>query len=149
MKYDPSKIEKKWQKVWLTKEVYQAKDFSKKPKKYILVEFPYPSGAGLHVGHLRPYIASDVVARFYRAKGFEVMYPFGWDAFGLPAENYAIKMGVQPDVSTAQNIKNFKRQMDGLGVGFDWSREVNTTDPEYYKWTQWLFLQFYKAGLAY
>ncbi|MDB4939958.1 MAG: leucyl-tRNA synthetase, eubacterial and mitochondrial family [Candidatus Doudnabacteria bacterium] len=147
--YNPQKTEKKWHKIWKAKKVYESKDFSTKPKKYVLVEFPYPSGAGLHTGHLRSYVASDVVSRYSRAKGFEVMYPFGWDAFGLPAENYALKMGVQPQVSTAKNIRNFKKQVNALGISFDWSREVNTTDPKYYKWTQWLFLQFYKAGLAY
>ncbi len=149
MSYEPKKIEKKWQKTWETKRVYHSKNFSKKPKKYVLVEFPYPSGAGLHMGHLRSYIAADVVSRYNRTKGFEVMFPIGWDAFGLPAENYAIKMGVQPEISTAKNIKNFKAQINSLGISFDWSREVNTTDPSYYKWTQWLFLQFFKAGLAY
>ncbi len=149
MKYNPSKIEKKWQKIWQTKKAYVAKDFSKKPKKFVLVEFPYPSGAGLHAGHLRPYTAADITARYARACGFETMFPIGWDAFGLPAENYAIKMGVHPEKITAQNIKNFKRQVNSLGLSFDWSREINSTDPNYYKWTQWLFLQFYKAGLAY
>lgn len=149
-KYNPTKIEKKWQKAWTAQpKLYRASDTSKKKKKYILVEFPYPSGAGLHVGHLRGYTAGDVSARYYRAKGFEVMFPIGWDAFGLPAENYAIKMGVAPRITTAQNIKVFKKQIDALGMSFDWSREVNTTDPNYYKWTQWLFLQFFKAGLAY
>lgn len=149
MKYNPQKIEKKWQKTWAANESFYSKNFSKKPKKYVLVEFPYPSGAGLHVGHLRSYTASDVLSRYYRAKGFEVMYPFGWDAFGLPAENYAIKMGVQPEITTKQNIKTFKDQVNSLGISFDWSREVNSTDPDYYKWTQWIFLQFFKAGLAY
>ncbi len=149
MKYTPGKIEKKWQKFWSLKKVYHSKNFSKKPKKYILVEFPYPSGAGLHTGHLRSYVAADVTSRFLRAQGNEVMFPLGWDAFGLPAENYAIKMGVQPEVSTKQNIKNFKKQINSLGLSFDWSREVNTTDPNYYKWTQWIFLQFFKKGLAY
>ncbi|MBU6447536.1 leucine--tRNA ligase [Patescibacteria group bacterium] len=149
MKYNPQKIEKKWQKYWQSKKLFNAKDFSSKPKKFVLVEFPYPSGAGLHAGHLRSYVAADVYSRYLRARGNEVMFPFGWDAFGLPAENYAIKMGVTPEASTATNIKNFRKQVNDLGLSFDWSREVNTTDPAYYKWTQWLFLQFYKAGLAY
>jgi leucyl-tRNA synthetase len=148
-RYNHKKIEAKWQKVWLTKKAFLAKDFSKKPKKYILVEFPYPSGAGLHMGHLRPYVAGDVYSRFQRMRGYEVVFPIGWDAFGLPAENYAIKMGVHPSITTAQNVKNAKKQMLSWGLSFDWSREVNTTDPNYYKWTQWLFLQFYKKGLAY
>jgi leucyl-tRNA synthetase len=148
-KYNHKKIEAKWQAFWEKNKTFQAKDFSKKPKKYVLVEFPYPSGAGLHMGHLRPYVAADVYARFNRMKGFETLFPMGWDAFGLPAENYAIKMGVHPSKSTAQNVKNAKKQIQSWGLSFDWSREVNTTDPNYYKWTQWLFLQFYKKGLAY
>lgn len=148
-KYDPHKIEAKWQRRWAKEELFFAKDPGQKPKKYILIEFPYPSGDGLHMGHMRSYVAGDATSRYWRMRGYEVMYPIGWDAFGLPAENYAIKHGVQPKVSTAQNIKNMRKQMDALGLSFDWSREVNTTDPEYYKWTQWLFLQFYKAGLAY
>ena len=114
-----------------------------------LVEFPYPSGEGLHMGHLRPYVAGDVYSRYLRMRGYEVMYPIGWDAFGLPAENYAIKNGVQPAVSTVRNIKNSRQQLQSWGMSFDWSREINTTDPEYYKWTQWIFLRFWKAGLAY
>ncbi|OGN08356.1 MAG: hypothetical protein A2750_00480 [Candidatus Yanofskybacteria bacterium RIFCSPHIGHO2_01_FULL_45_42] len=149
MKYNPQKIEKKWQKYWETKSLYTAKDFSGKDKKYILIEFPYPSGEGLHMGHLRPYVAGDVYSRYLRMKGCEVMYPIGWDAFGLPAENYAIKNKVHPKISTQKNIDNAKKQLQGWGMSFDWSREVNTTDPDYYKWTQWIFLQFYKAGLAY
>jgi leucyl-tRNA synthetase len=149
MKYNPKSIEKKWQKFWLEKKTFIAKDASKKKKKYVLVEFPYPSGAGLHMGHLRSYVAADVYSRFQRLRGYEVMYPIGWDAFGLPAENYAIKHGIHPSVATAKNIKNFTKQINELGVSFDWSREVNTTDPDYYKWTQWLFLQFFKKGLAY
>ncbi|MEK7629820.1 MAG: alpha/beta fold hydrolase [Patescibacteria group bacterium] len=121
----------------------------KRRKKYVLIEFPYPSGEGLHMGHLRPYVAGDVYSRYSRMKGYEVMYPIGWDAFGLPAENYAIKNKVHPSVSTAKNIANAKRQLQSWGMGFDWSREVTTTDPNYYKWTQWIFLQFFKAGLAY
>lgn len=148
-KYDHKKIEAKWPKIWQSKKVFQAKDFAKKPKKYVLIEFPYPSGEGLHMGHLRPYTAGDVYSRFLRMQGKEVLYPIGWDAFGLPAENFAIKHGVNPAVSTARNIKNAKRQLQSWGMSFDWSREINTTDPNYYKWTQWLFLQFYKAGLAY
>jgi leucyl-tRNA synthetase len=148
-KYNPGEIEKRWQKVWDDEGVYTAADKSKREKQYILIEFPYPSGEGLHMGHLRPYTAGDTYSRFLRMKGYEVMYPMGWDAFGLPAENYAIKKGIQPKVTTAKNIENAKRQVKGWGIGFDWSREVNTTDPEYYKWTQWIFLQFFKAGLAY
>ena len=148
-KYNHSKIEKKWQAYWQKHKTFLAKDFSKKPKKYILVEFPYPSGEGLHMGHLRPYVAADVFSRYHRLKGNEVIFPMGWDAFGLPAENYAIKTGVNPAISTKKNVKNAKRQLESWGMSFDWSREINTTDPEYYKWTQWLFLQFYKAGLAY
>jgi leucyl-tRNA synthetase len=148
-KYNPSKIESKWQQYWDAHGTFVAKDDTSKPKKYILAEFPYPSGEGLHMGHLRPYVAGDVYSKFMRAQGFETVYPMGWDAFGLPAENYAIKKGVHPKVSTAKNIENAKRQVKSWGIGFDWSREVNTTDPKYYKWTQWIFLQLFKAGLAY
>ena len=148
-KYNPAKIEKKWQKYWADKKIFVAEDFSRKPKKYVLIEFPYPSGGGLHMGHLRPYVAGDVYSRYLRMRGHEMMYPIGWDAFGLPAENYAIKHGIHPSESVAQNIKNSKKQIQSWGLSFDWSREVDTTDPEYYKWTQWIFLQFYKAGLAY
>lgn len=147
--YDPQKIEKKWQKYWESKKLFQAETESTKPKYYPLVEFPYPSGEGLHVGHPRPYIGMDIVARKRRAEGFNVLYPMGWDAFGLPAENYAIKTGIHPSITTKKNIDTYRRQMQLLGLSFDWSREVNTTDPEYYKWTQWLFLQFLDAGLAY
>ena len=147
--YDHKKIEKKWQTAWEKNKTYQAKDFSKKPKYYSLIEFPYPSGDGLHVGHPRPYIGMDVVSRKRRLEGFNVLYPIGWDAFGLPTENYAIKTGKDPRVVTKKNSDNFRRQIKSLGISFDWSREVNTTDPKYYKWTQWIFLQFFKKGLAY
>lgn len=148
-KYNHQKIEKKWQAYWDKKQIYFTKSQSKKTKKYVLVEFPYPSGEGLHMGHLRPYVAGDVYSRFQRMKGFETMFPMGWDAFGLPAENFALKKGVHPSLSTKKNIQNAKRQIKSWGVGFDWSREINTTDPGYYKWTQWIFLQLYKAGLAF
>jgi len=147
--YDHKKIEAKWQKEWEKNEVYKAKDDSEKPKFYALVEFPYPSGEGLHVGHPRPYIGLDLVARKRRMEGFNVLYPMGWDAFGLPTENYAIKTGIQPATVTKNNTDNFRRQIKLLGTSFDWSREINTTDPKYYKWTQWLFLQFLKHDLAY
>ncbi len=148
-KYNHQKIEKKWQATWEKKKIYQAKDFDKKPKKYILIEFPYPSGDGLHVGHVRSYSALDAVSRKKRMEGYNVLYPIGWDAFGLPTENYAIKKGIHPSVITKRNIKIFKNQLKSLGLSFDWSREISTTDPEYYKWTQWIFLQFFKHGLAY
>ena len=148
-KYNHTQIESKWQKYWQEKKIFQSRDFSKKKKQYVLVEFPYPSGEGLHMGHLRPYTAGDVYSRFLRLQGNEVLFPIGWDAFGLPAENYALKQGVHPSITTKKNIANAKRQLQSWGLSFDWSREINTTDPDYYKWTQWLFLQFYKAGLAY
>ena len=149
MSYPFKKIEKKWQAYWEKKDLYKAKDFDKKPKKYILIEFPYPSGDGLHVGHVRSYSALDAVSRKKRMEGYNVLYPIGWDAFGLPTENYAIKKGIHPSIVTKRNIKVFKRQLKSLGLSFDWSREINTTDPNYYKWTQWIFLQFFKNGLAY
>lgn len=138
-----------WQKNWEKEGIFEAKNDSKKPKYYCLVEFPYPSGEGLHVGHPRSYTAMDVIARKRRMEGKNVLYPIGWDAFGLPAENYAIKTRIHPAISTKNNIANFKRQLKSLGFSFDWSREFATTDPEYYKWTQWMFLQFFKHGLAY
>ncbi len=148
-KYNPQQVEKKWQDYWQTNNVFAAQDDSKKPKKFVLMEFPYPSGDGLHMGHVRGYTAGDVVSRYYRMQGNEVMYPIGWDAFGLPAENYAIKHGKDPKDTTASNIANIKKQFKSIGYSFDWDREINTTDPEYYKWTQWLFLKFFEAGLAY
>ncbi len=148
-KYSHQKIEKNWQKYWLAHKTFQTKDSGKKPKKYILDMFPYPSGAGLHVGHPEGYTATDILSRFRRMKGDNVLHPMGWDAFGLPAENYAIKEGVHPQKTTQKNIKRFRQQIQSLGLSYDWSREVNTSSPDYYKWTQWLFLQFYKQGLAY
>ncbi|MCC2630506.1 MAG: leucine--tRNA ligase [Candidatus Paceibacter sp.] len=147
--YDHKKIEKKWQKEWDKKKIYQAKDDSKKSKFYGLIEFPFPSGAGMHVGHLRSNTGIDVIARKRRMEGYNVLYPIGWDAFGLPTENYAIKTGVHPKIVTKQNTDNFRKQLKSAGFSFDWSREIDTTDPEYYKWTQWIFLEMYKKGLAY
>jgi leucyl-tRNA synthetase len=149
MKYEPQKIEKKWQDIWEKKQIFKSDNDSKKEKYYVLDMFPYPSGAGLHVGHFKGYVATDVIARFKRMNGFNVLYPMGWDAFGLPAENYAIKTGTHPQVITEQNIENIKRQMQNAGLSYDWSREINTTDPDYYKWTQWIFLEFFDKGLAY
>ena len=147
--YDHKKIESKIQKEWDKKKIYQAIDKSKKKKFYSLIEFPYPSGEGLHVGHPRPYIGMDIVSRKRRMEGHNVLFPIGWDAFGLPTENYAIKTGIHPKIITKKNTDNFRRQIKSLGISFDWSREINTTDPAYYKWTQWIFLQFFKKGLAY
>ena len=147
--YDYAQIEKKWQGIWDEKQTFTAKDDYSLPKFYGLVEFPYPSGQGLHVGHPRSYTAIDIVCRKKRLEGYNVLYPMGWDAFGLPTENFAIKNHVHPAEVTKKNIANFKRQLKSLGFSFDWSREINTTDPEYYKWTQWIFLQLYKKGLAY
>ena len=148
-KYNPSEIEPKWQKKWEEAGVFHASNTSDKPKYYALIEFPYPSGQGLHVGHPRPYTALDVVSRQRRMEGYNVLYPIGWDAFGLPAENYAIKNHVHPEEITKKNIARFKQQIQSLGISFDWSREISTIDPKYYKWTQWIFLQLFKNGLAY
>lgn len=148
-KYNPKVIEKKWQEKWQEQNNFKAQDNSKKKKFYLLVEFPYPSGDGLHVGHCRPYIALDILARKRRMEGYNVLFPIGWDAFGLPTENYAIKKGIHPVVATKKNTDNFRRQIKNIGVSFDWLREINTTDPYYYKWTQWIFLQLFKKGLAY
>lgn len=147
--YAPKRIEKKWQEIWDAEKAFAATDDYSKPKFYALVEFPYPSGQGLHVGHPRPYTALDIVARKRRMQGYNVLYPMGWDAFGLPTENYAIKNKIHPKIVTENNVKRFKEQLHSLGYSFDWDREVNTTDPEYYKWTQWIFLKLFKAGLAY
>ena len=147
--YNHKVVEKKWQKVWDDEKAFAATNDYSKPKYYALVEFPYPSGQGLHVGHPRPYTALDIVARKRRMQGYNVLYPMGWDAFGLPTENYAIKNKIHPKIVTENNVKHFKEQLHSLGYSFDWDREINTTDPEYYKWTQWIFLKLFKAGLAY
>ncbi|HXB42869.1 MAG TPA: class I tRNA ligase family protein, partial [Puia sp.] len=145
MEYNFREIEKKWQDSWEREQVYKVSNDSQKPKYYVLDMFPYPSGAGLHVGHPLGYIASDIFARYKRLKGFNVLHPMGYDAFGLPAEQYAIEHGIHPAVSTEQNIENFRKQLDKIGFCFDWSREVNTSSPQYYKWTQWIFLQLFKS----
>ena len=149
MKYDFKPVEAKWQKRWEEEKAFAAKDDYTLPKFYALVEFPYPSGQGLHVGHPRSYTALDIVARKKRMQGYNVLYPMGWDAFGLPTENYAIKNHIHPEIVTRDNVARFKKQLQALGLSFDWDREINTTDPEYYKWTQWIFLQLFKHGLAY
>ncbi|MBQ6412274.1 MAG: leucine--tRNA ligase, partial [Ruminococcus sp.] len=149
MKYNHKSVEPKWQKIWEDKGVFHAETNSDKPKFFSLIEFPYPSGQGLHVGHPRPYTALDTVSRKRRLQGYNVLYPIGWDAFGLPTENYAIKNHIHPEIVTKNNIARFKKQIQSLGISFDWSREINTTDPDYYKWTQWIFLQLFKHDLAY
>ncbi|MFM2383979.1 MAG: hypothetical protein RIQ72_551, partial [Candidatus Parcubacteria bacterium] len=148
--YDHSKIEKKWQKEWAKQGIYNttssanASKSKQKPKAYILDMFPYPSGAGLHVGHPRGYIATDIYSRFKKMNGYDVLHPMGWDAFGLPAEEFAIKNKIHPSIAVKKNVARYKEQLSILGFNYDWSREVNTTDPEYYKWTQWAFLQMHK-----
>ena len=150
MSYNHKSIESKWQNYWSENQTFKSEDIStNKPKYYVLDMFPYPSGAGLHVGHALGYVATDIVARYKRMKGFNVLHPMGWDAFGLPAEQYAIKTGTHPKETTHQNVSNFKKQINSLGFSYDWSREINTTDPNYYKWTQWIFMQLYNKGLAY
>ena len=149
MKYEHRQIEPKWQKAWEENGIFHAEQNSTKPKFYTLIEFPYPSGQGLHVGHPRSYTALDIIARKRRMQGYNVLYPIGWDAFGLPTENFAIKNHVHPKDVTKKNVARFKSQLQSLGISFDWSREINTTDPKYYKWTQWIFLQLFKNGLAY
>ena len=148
-RYDPQAIEAKWQKIWADTRCFEAKTGSEKPKYFPMIEFPYPSGQGLHVGHPRPFTAMDVIARKRRLEGYNVLYPIGYDAFGLPTENYAIKTGIHPAKVTHDNIIRFRSQLQRLGYSFDYSREVNTSDPDYYKWTQWIFLKFYEKGLAY
>ena len=150
MAYNFKEVEKKWQEKWEKEGTFNAKnDYTNKKKWYGLIEFPYPSGQGLHVGHPRSYTALDVIARKRRLQGYNVLFPIGFDAFGLPAENYAIKTNVHPKITTAKNIAHFTEQLKSLGFSFDWSRVIDTTDPEYYKWTQWIFIQLYKHGLAY
>lgn len=147
--YNHKLVEQKWQEIWDNEKAFAVKNDYSKPKYYALVEFPYPSGQGLHVGHPRPYTALDIVARKRRMQGYNVLYPMGWDAFGLPTENYAIKNKIHPKIVTKNNVQRFKEQLQSLGYSFDWDREINTTDPNYYKWTQWIFLKLFKAGLAY
>ena len=147
--FDPNKFEAKWQRQWEKLGLLRAEDFDNREKYYVLIEFPYPSGAGLHVGHVRSWSAMDAYSRKKRMEGKNVLYPIGWDAFGLPAENYAIKMHVHPSAVVPKNIERFRKQCKSLGLSFDWSREIDTTDPKYYKWTQWIFLKFFEKGLAY
>src|SRR5579871_1781334 len=148
-KYDPRAIEKKWQKFWKEKKTFKSEIDLTKPKYYILDMFPYPSGAGLHVGHVTGYTATDILARYRRQKGFNVLHPMGWDSFGLPAEQYAIRTGTHPSITTENNINTYRRQLKSLGFSYDWSREFATSDPDYYKWTQWIFIKLYEKGLAY
>ncbi|MGN0764337.1 MAG: class I tRNA ligase family protein, partial [Aristaeellaceae bacterium] len=147
--YDPKSIEAKWQKIWADTHAFEAEEDYSKPKFYGLIEFPYPSGQGLHVGHPRSNTAMDIIARKRRMEGYNVLFPIGWDAFGLPTENYAIKNKVHPAQVTKKNIDHFREQLQKIGFSFDYTREVDTTDPNYYRWTQWIFLQLYKHGLAY
>ncbi|NJN34679.1 MAG: class I tRNA ligase family protein [Saprospiraceae bacterium] len=143
MEYNPSKIEAKWKAFWAENQIYKVENGGAKPKYYILNMFPYPSGAGLHVGHPLGYIATDIYARYKRLKGFNVLIPMGYDSFGLPAEQYAIQTGTHPAITTEKNIATFRSQLDNLGFSFDWSREIRTSDPAYYKWTQWIFMQLF------
>src|SRR5581483_7367331 len=148
-KYDHQHIEQKWQRIWEDKELFRAYTDRSKPKYYILDMFPYPSGAGLHVGHVTGYTATDILARYKRQRGFNVLHPMGWDSFGLPAEQYAIRTGTHPAVTTEKNINTYRRQLKSLGLSYDWSREIATSDPKYYKWTQWIFTKLYEKGMAY
>jgi len=151
--YQPSVIEPKWQEIWAERRTFRTpsdpEELRSKPKYYVLDMFPYPSGAGLHVGHPEGYTATDVMARMKRAQGFNVLHPFGWDAFGLPAERAAVREGLHPAAITERNVATFRKQIQGLGFSYDWEREVNTSSPDYYRWTQWIFLQLYEKGLAY
>ncbi|MEW6297223.1 MAG: class I tRNA ligase family protein, partial [Thermodesulfobacteriota bacterium] len=148
-RYRPQEIEPKWQRFWLAHKTFRAEVDPAKPKYYILDMFPYPSAAGLHVGHPEGYTATDILARYKRMRGFNVLHPMGWDAFGLPAEQYAVETGTHPRITTARNIETFRRQIQALGFSYDWDREISTCDPEYYRWTQWIFLKLYERGLAY
>ncbi|HXK26462.1 MAG TPA: leucine--tRNA ligase, partial [Myxococcota bacterium] len=149
MPYDPKAIEPKWQAHWKREQTFRAEIDPARPKYYVLDMFPYPSGEGLHVGHPEGYTATDILARYKRMRGYSVLHPMGWDAFGLPAEQYAISRGVHPRETTRRNIENFRRQIESLGMSYDWSREIDTTDPRYFRWTQWIFEQLYRRGLAY
>ena len=148
-KYNHKKIDKKWQEKWEKDEIYKTGEGADKPKYYILDMFPYPSGAGLHVGHPKGFMATDIMARMKMLQGYNVLHPMGWDAFGLPAENYAIKNKLHPRISTDKNVEVFKKQLKKRGLTYDWSREINTTDPKFYKWTQWAFLKMFEKGLAF
>ena len=147
--YNPAEIESKWQNYWLEQKTFKTSNDTSKPKFYVLDMFPYPSGSGLHVGHPEGYTATDILARYKRMKGFNVLHPIGWDAFGLPAEQYAVKTGTHPKITTENNINRFREQLQAIGFSYDWDREVNTTDPNYFKWTQWIFLKLFELGLAY
>src|SRR6188768_1670817 len=147
--YHPKVVEPKWQKVWEETKTFKTVDDASKPKFYVLDMFPYPSGAGLHVGHPEGYTATDILARYKRMRGYNVLHPMGWDAFGLPAEQHAIKTGTHPRETTVRNINRFREQIKSFGLSYDWDREINTTDPKYYKWTQWIFSKLYERGLAY
>lgn len=149
MNYSPKDIEPKWQDSWQKSKIYEASSNSTKPKRYVLEYFPYPSGAAMHVGHVRNYTIGDVIARVKRMQGFNVLHPMGWDAFGLPAENYAIKTGTSPRIAIDENTAKFKKQLMQMGFSYDWSREIDSTDPKYYRWTQWFFLLLFRRGLAY
>ena len=148
-RYNHKQIEPKWQKHWEEKGTFTCEADPSRPKYYVLDMFPYPSGAGLHVGHVEGYTATDIVARFKRKKGFNVLHPMGWDSFGLPAEQYAVRTGTHPRITTEENVDNFRKQLKSLGFSYDWNREVMTSDPNYYKWTQWIFTKLYEKGLAY
>src|SRR3990172_2531436 len=148
-RYNPKVIEPKWQKIWDTSRIYRTTEDKSKPKKYLLEYFPYPSGAAMHVGHVRNYTIGDTFSRFTRMRGYNVLHPMGWDAFGLPAENYAIKNHISPKQAIKENTTKFKKQLIQMGFSYDWSREIDSTDPNYYKWTQWFFLLLHKRGLAY